>query len=244
MPWPPENQPVGRDHSAIKAGGGVGGVGSFLGWALSWRTEGSRGCTSGKEPPTPSSPPGDGLRLPGTKSEWAGQNREHLSTPPTLLQDSWAQVEALARERHLPVSEEREDIRAGRRGPGWRLSGGPAPERGPSGAPTTPLPRGQTSVGRGWGMAGSVLPLTSPGRLWQGSRRWPGPEGGAGFSRAGARAPLSKGRADSGTGFVAVTDLEACEVVVTGSPSPGQPLDAAIRCLKMSPKLSPPEFLM
>ena len=219
-------------------------MGSFLGWALSWRTEGSRGCTSGKEPPTPSSPPGDGLRLPGTKSEWAGQNREHLSTPPTLLQDSWAQVEALARERHLPVSEEREDIRAGRRGPGWRLSGGPAPERGPSGAPTTPLPHGQTSVGRGWGMAGSVLPLTSPGRLWQGSRRWPGPEGGAGFSRAGARAPLSKGRADSGTGFVAVTDLEACEVVVTGSPSPGQPLDAAIRCLKMSPKLSPPEFLM
>lgn len=40
------------------------------------------------------------------------------------------------------------------------------------------------------------------------------------------------------TGFLAVTDLEACELVVTGSPSLGQPLDTAIRCLKMSrPKL-------
>lgn len=46
------------------------------------------------------------------------------------------------------------------------------------------------------------------------------------------------------TGFMAVTDLEAREVVVTGSLSPGQPLDTAIRCLKMSPRLSPPEFLM
>lgn len=96
---------------------------SFLDWALSWRTAGSRGWTPGKEGPhpTPSSLPGDGLRLPGTKSEWAGQEREQLSTPPTLLQDSWAQGEALARERHLPVSEEGEDIREGWRETGWRL---------------------------------------------------------------------------------------------------------------------------
>lgn len=30
MPWPLENQPAGRDHSAIKAGGGVGGGGGFI----------------------------------------------------------------------------------------------------------------------------------------------------------------------------------------------------------------------
>lgn len=43
------------------------------------------------------------------KSVWPGQAREQLSTPPALLQDSWAGGEALARERHLPVSGENED---------------------------------------------------------------------------------------------------------------------------------------
>lgn len=41
----------------------------------------------------------------------ARQDREQISTPPTLPQDSWAWGEALARERHLPVSEEKEDTR-------------------------------------------------------------------------------------------------------------------------------------
>jgi hypothetical protein len=40
-------------------------------------------------PPNPSHPR-DSLVLPGMKSVWPGQERKQLSTPPTLLQDSWA----------------------------------------------------------------------------------------------------------------------------------------------------------
>lgn len=66
-------------------------------------------------------PPG----LPGMKRVWAGQERRQLSTLPALLQDRWAWAEAWARERHLPVSEEKED-REGLRGQGGgflRLTG-------------------------------------------------------------------------------------------------------------------------
>ena len=55
------------------------------------------------------------------KSVWPGQAREQLSTLPALPQDSWAGGEALARERHLPVSGEKEDIREGLRGGGRPL---------------------------------------------------------------------------------------------------------------------------
>lgn len=41
------------------------------------------------------------------KSVCAGQESRQLSTPLALLQDSQAWGEDLARERHLPVSEEK-----------------------------------------------------------------------------------------------------------------------------------------
>lgn len=69
--------------------------------------------------PSPGQPP-----LPGVKSVWPGQEREQLSTPPTLPQDSWAGGEALARERHLPVSGEKEDTRERLRGWGRPLGAG------------------------------------------------------------------------------------------------------------------------
>lgn len=79
----------------------------------------------GRSPaPLPTIPSPGQLRLPGVKSVWPGQESEQLSTPPTLLQDSWAGGEALARERHLPVSGEKEDTREGLRGRGRPLGAG------------------------------------------------------------------------------------------------------------------------
>lgn len=138
--------------------------------------------------PHPSPPPRGQPELPGRKWVWAGQEREQLSMLPALLQDSWARGEALARERHLPVSEEKEDTREGLRGPKWRLSG--APEHGTKGASAAPLSRGQTVLmGQGWEMAESNVhlgvwgrgpqragslpfPSTSPGCLPGGSCPW------------------------------------------------------------------------
>lgn len=116
--WPVENQTAAQNHTVIKAEGP-----QFLRQAPSWRTARRRGCTPGKEAAHPLSHSGHSHGLPGMKCVCAGQDRRQLSTPPTLLQDSWARGEALARERHLPISEEREDTTEGLRGPRWRLSG-------------------------------------------------------------------------------------------------------------------------
>lgn len=101
------------------------GRGSSVG-VLSQRAAGSGGWIPGGQSPAPlSAAPSLGQpQLPGVKSVWPGQAREQLSTPPTLPQDSWAGGEALARERHLPVSGEKEDTREGLRDWGRPLGAG------------------------------------------------------------------------------------------------------------------------
>lgn len=78
-----------------------------------------------REGVSPPEPLGPGLRVPGTKSVWVVQEREQTSTPAALLHASWAWGEAWARERHLPVSEEKEDTReaAGTWGAFWSRQG-------------------------------------------------------------------------------------------------------------------------
>lgn len=81
------------------------------GWGSLLENSREQGLDPREGSPPPTRPSRDSLRLPGMKSVWAGQERKQLSTLPTLLQDSWAWGEALAREKHLPVSEEKEDTR-------------------------------------------------------------------------------------------------------------------------------------
>lgn len=51
----------------------------------------------------------EGQGLPGMKRLWPRQDRKQFSTPPTLPQDSWAWAEALDRDRHPLISEEKRD---------------------------------------------------------------------------------------------------------------------------------------
>lgn len=51
----------------------------------------------------------EGQGLPGMKRLWPRQDRKQFSTPPTLPQDSWAWAEALDRDRHPFISEEKRD---------------------------------------------------------------------------------------------------------------------------------------
>lgn len=64
-------------------------------------------CTPGSNTLTHPIPEGQGL--PGMKRLWPRQDRKQFSTPPTLPQDSWAWAEALERDRHPLISEEKRD---------------------------------------------------------------------------------------------------------------------------------------
>lgn len=64
-------------------------------------------CTSGSNTLTHPNPEGQGL--PGMKRLWPRQDRKQFSTPPTFPQDSWAWAEALDRDRHPLISEEKRE---------------------------------------------------------------------------------------------------------------------------------------
>lgn len=80
---------------------------STLGSVL--RNSGRQVCTPGSSMLTHPIPEGQGL--PGMKRLWPRQDRKQFSTPPTLPQDSWAWAEALDRDRHPLISEEKRDTK-------------------------------------------------------------------------------------------------------------------------------------
>lgn len=194
------------------------GRGSSVG-VLSQRAAGSGGWIPGGQSPAPlAAAPSPGQpQLPGVKSVWPGQAREQLSTPPALPQDSWAGGEALARERHLPVSGEKEDTREGLRDRGRPLGAGrplSVNQEGlppPVGALARPswwegLRNGRAHIhldaGGHWAQGEACSPDPRPRYLREGSHCVPRPEGGVGPSPAAVPAHPGKGMAENGHGLL------------------------------------------
>lgn len=189
---------TGRSPDPKEPNGQVAPCPGGLGQGLPREQQGAG--TPGKQPLPQHRPPPESLELPGTKRVWARQDRKQLSTPPALLQDSWACGEPWARERHSPVSEEKEGRVCGRAAGHY------------AGAPRTPTPslpgpdaRGEDAGARSiwlWGtQASGPLPLPSDSCLVEEAQVVP--RGSLLGDRAGSPEPVSlpiwrRGAAPSG----------------------------------------------
>lgn len=181
------------------------------------------------------------------KSVWPGQAREQLSTPPALPQDSWAGGEALARERHLPVSGEKEDTREGLRDRGRPLGAGRPLSVNQEELPPPVGALARPSWWEGAAERQSPHPFGCRRTLGPGRGALPRPRSTLSARRVTLRPDLSAGLdplqqrslptrgnewLEMDMGFLVVTDLETREG--HWEPSLGQTPDTSTRCLKMS----------